>query len=125
AGGFAAAKTMLNSGFANFEHVQLHVGEENFTPIKVKLGVEQYCEYAVDMPQSLIVERGKSEAISYEVTMEKSVTAPVEQGQAVGAVRVYCDGQEIGNYPVTAVETIARIDFKTGLGLLFDALTQM
>ncbi len=46
---FAAAKTMLNYGFANYELAELRLDESYFTPVKVCLGQKQFCEYAVEV----------------------------------------------------------------------------
>ncbi|MEA5050088.1 MAG: D-alanyl-D-alanine carboxypeptidase family protein [Oscillospiraceae bacterium] len=125
AGRFAAARTMLNYGFANYESAPIGVADGSFRPVRVKRGAQPYCEYSVNLPESVVVARGKAESVRCAVELAESVEAPVEAGQTVGAVRVFCGDEEIGSYPVTAVRAIEKIDFATGFRLLFEALLDM
>ncbi len=122
---FAAATALLNYGFSNYELAEIKIDNALFTPVKVKCGENQICDYAVDMPKHVVVNKGQAEKLTYEVTIEQQVEAPVTSGQTVGSVRVLCNGEETGLYDVTAVCDIRKIDFKIGWSLLFNALTNM
>lgn len=122
---FAAATAMLNYGFSNYELAEIKIDGALFTPVRVKCGETQSCEYAVDMRSHFVVDKGQADKLSYEVVIEPTLEAPVTAGQTVGAVKVFCDGSEMGGYDVTASCDIRKIDFGIGWSLLFDALTNM
>jgi len=124
-GRFAAAKDLLEYGFANFELADTGLNPVDITPVRIKLGVEQYCEYTYDVPAYVVVERGKGGTISYDVVMDESVKAPVEEGQKVGEVTVYSEGIAIGVYPITSVRRVEKLGFGSSLSMLFQALLSM
>ncbi len=124
-GRFDAARTLLEYGFANYELAQTGLEAGQLAPVRVSLGVCESCEPVCDIPQSVVVERGKADSVVSEITIAEQVEAPVEAGQILGEVSVYCDGALIGAYPITAKEPVERLSFKTGLEKLLDAALTM
>jgi D-alanyl-D-alanine carboxypeptidase (penicillin-binding protein 5/6) len=122
---FAAAREMLEYGFAHFELADIGLNPADITPVRVKLGVEQYCKYLCEVPENVVVERGKGGTVSYDVEMAETQTAPVEAGQLLGEVVVYSEGIVIGRYPITATDGVERLDFSSSFDMLLRALASI
>ncbi|MBQ9960064.1 MAG: D-alanyl-D-alanine carboxypeptidase [Oscillospiraceae bacterium] len=108
---FADAKKLLDHGFAYYELAPLSLPEESITPVRVKGGVQQHCAYRCELPAAVLVEKGKRASVHLELTVAESLQAPVEAGQQLGQVGVYCDGQLLCAYPVTAAVPVAKMRF--------------
>ncbi|MEG2258863.1 MAG: D-alanyl-D-alanine carboxypeptidase family protein [Oscillospiraceae bacterium] len=122
---FASAGTLLEYGFANYELAPIKLDMALLTPVEVSLGEEEKCGIVYDIPKNVVVEKGKSESVMCEIEMNQKVNAPVEQGQVLGKITVYCDGIAIGNYPVTAENAIAKLQFQSGIARLLKAAFTM
>ncbi|MEG0750889.1 MAG: D-alanyl-D-alanine carboxypeptidase family protein [Oscillospiraceae bacterium] len=122
---FASARTLLEYGFANYELAKTEINPEDVTPIKVKGGIKEYCALQYDIPKSIVVDKGKKEAITFETDIAAALEAPVEKGQTVGTISVYAEGQMLGQYDVFAAESVDRITFGSGWKLLFESLVHM
>lgn len=122
---FAAARTMLEYGFANYELARVGLKPTDFTPVKISLGEAQYCEYVYDVPECVVVARGKGNSVSYTVEMTDKVAAPVEQGQQVGEITVYSEGVVIGVYPVVSTIRVEKLKFGSTFDMLWRALLKL
>ena len=105
----AAAKELLDYGFAGYSLYESPGGRAGEVPVKG--GVEDLCG-AVKLPVSMLMAKGKSRGVTEEILLDGSVTAPVEEGQRIGVVRYLSEGEVLREEPVTAASAIPRI----GLG---------
>ena len=119
---FAAARDLLEFGFANYELADVDVNPVDISPVKVKLGEVEYCDYIYDVPEYVVVDRGKGGSVSYSVEMAETQAAPVEKGQTVGEITVYSEGIVIGVYPITATQRIEKLKFGSSYKMLFESL---
>lgn len=119
---FAAARDMLEYGFTNFELADVGINPIDITPVKVKLGESEFCEYTYEVPEYVVVERGKGGTVSYSVEMAEVQMAPVDVGQTVGEITVYSEGIIIGIYPITATSRIEKLSFGSSFDLLIRSL---
>ncbi len=124
-GRFDAVRTLLEYGFSHCELADIEVDPSALTDVAVRLGEEESCPYIYDVPERLLVERGKREAVVCETELEGTVEAPVEQGQQLGCIRVYVEGSEVGSYPITASQRIEKLSFGTAYQMLVSALLEM
>lgn len=104
----AAAKELLDYGFAGYSLYESPGGRAGEVPVKG--GVEDLCG-AVKPPVSMLMAKGKSRGVTEEILLDGSVTAPVEEGQRVGVVRYLSEGEILREEPVTAASAIPRIGF--------------
>ena len=104
----AAAKELLDYGFAGYSLYESPGGRAGEVPVKG--GVEDLCG-AVKPPVSMLMAKGKSRGVTEEILLDGSVTAPVEEGQRVGVVRYLSEGEVLREEPVTAASAIPRIGF--------------
>ena len=122
---FSAASSLLEYGFANYELAPIAVDPARLAPVDVKFGVEESCAVYYEIPSCIVVEKGKADTVSAEVTLSPDVTAPVEEGQVLGEIAVYCDGAPLDTYPLTASCAVERLEFGSGLRKLLDAVITM
>ena len=121
---FAAARSLLDWGFANFMKAAL-VPPENILPVPVTGGVETQVEVTCLPPEGILIEKGKKEAITQDVILPESVAAPVEEGQERGTIAVCVDGERVAEYPILAASGVERVSFGKALGILGRTLIAM
>ena len=121
---FAAARSLLDWGFANFMKAAL-VPPENILPVPVTGGVETQVEVTCLPPEGILIEKGKKEAITQDVILPESVAAPGEEGQELGTIAVCVDGERVAEYPILAASGVERMSFGKALGILGRTLIAM
>ena len=110
---FAACKSMLDYGFANFALYTPALQEGASVP--VELGVVPSVAAVPDGEGTLLVEKGKRSSITTELTLEPGVTAPVAAGQKLGQLTVRAGDQILANIPLVAESEVPRV----GWGQMF------
>ena len=106
---FAACKSMLDYGFANFALYSPEVPAD--TAVPVKLGKSSAISAVPGEDTSLLVEKGQRGSITTQLTLEESVTAPVSTGQRLGTMTVSAGEQILAQIPLVAGESVARLTF--------------
>ena len=102
---FESAKALLNYGFSNFALVQ-PAPEEEFPAVPVTLGREEAIVPVLRETQPLLIDKAKAASVQTEVTVDESVTAPVEKGQQLGLLRVTAGDETIAELPLVAPERV-------------------
>ena len=122
---FAAARSLLDWGFASFMQAQLSP-PENLLPVPVTGGVQTQVEVVCRPPQEgILVEKGKLDAITQDVILPESAPAPIQEGQELGRVAVCVDGERVAEYPIVAAGPVERMSFGRALGILGNNLITM
>ena len=121
---FDAATTLLDYGFAAYRAVPLPAVEDQPLLIKVKGSAEESVplDYSA-LPGTLLMPKEGSTALTARADLPDALDAPVQQGQAVGTVRVLSGETLLGEYEIRAAADAPKMDFGTAFGLLWDALT--
>ena len=57
------------------------------------------------------IEKSQKGAVTTEVTLDESVTAPVSQGQRLGTLTVKCGDQVLKQVPMVAETAVTRLTF--------------
>ena len=121
---FDAATTLLDYGFAAYRAVPLPAVEDQPLLIKVKGSAEESVplDYSA-LPGTLLMPKEGGAALTARADLPDALDAPVQQGQAVGTVRVLSGETLLGEYEIRAAADAPKMDFGTAFGLLWDALT--
>ena len=106
---FGAAKSMLDYGFANYALYTPVVQEGASVP--VTLGTAASVSALPEGDTQLLVEKGKASAITTEIRLEPSVSAPVEMGQPLGTLTVKSGEQVLKEIPLVAGESVERLSW--------------
>lgn len=106
---FAACKSMLDYGFANFALVTPQLDSEASIP--VKLGTAGSVSAIPGEETALLIDKAQKGLISTEVTLDESITAPVSRGQRVGTMTIKAGEQVLAQVPMTAKEAVPRLTY--------------
>ena len=103
----AACKSMLDYGFANFSLVSPGLEEDLRVP--VTLGAADSVPLTLAGGDSMLIDKGQKNLISYEVASEPSVHAPVAKGQTLGSLTVKAGDQVLKTIPLIAASNVDRL----------------
>ena len=105
---FAACKSMLDYGFANFAVVNPDLTEQD-TAVPVRLGKETSVSAILGGDTGMLIDKAKKSAVTTEVALAESVTAPVSKGQNLGTMTVKAGDQVLAEVPLVAAEDVPRL----------------
>ena len=106
---FAACKSMLDYGFANFALVTPELGETQTVP--VKLGTVDSVRAIPGQSIRFLIDKAQRSTVTTEVTLDPSVTAPVSRGQRIGTVTVRAGDQVLAQVSMVAMDSVPRLTF--------------
>ncbi len=109
----ADATALLNYGFARYELCSL-LPEAPLPALPVELGMAETLPLRCEGESSALIPKG-SGAPGYRLELPESVSAPVEEGAALGTLTVSLGGETLARLPVVAAESVPRL----GVGPLF------
>ena len=104
---FAAAKSMLDYGFANFALYQPEIPED--TTVPVTLGTSSTVSAVPAESAQLLVDKNQANAITTEILLEPAVTAPVRTGQPLGTLVIKSEGQILRQILLVAENAVDRL----------------
>lgn len=118
---FESAKALLSYAFANYTLCPV-TSAQAIPPVTVRLGKADCVQPVFSDERSILMEKNASAKLEYELSLPESVDAPVAQGQQLGTLKVYSQGEMIDELPLVADCTVEKISV-WGLFLsLVDAL---
>ena len=103
---FAACKSMLDYGFANFALYTPALQDHAAVP--VVLGKEETVAAVPSESTALLVEKGQASSITSEMTLDESVHAPVSSGQRLGTLTIKSGEQVLAQIPLVAQKAVER-----------------
>ena len=104
----AEAQKLLDWGFATYGLFVTEAGK--LGPIYVTGGKQD--EVMLTYPRfTAVLPKGEISAVEFEVTLPKTLTAPIRRGEAVGKITYTCKGEILGEVSVLSSETVERITF--------------
>ena len=105
---FAACKSLLDYGFANYALYTPALQEGASVP--VKLGARESVGAVPGGDVSLLVDKAQRGSITTEIELEEAVTAPVSRGQRLGTLTVKAGEQVLSIVPLVAETEVVRLD---------------
>ena len=115
---FAAARGLLDYGFANYKILPAPAIDQQLTPVRVLRGREQTVDLRYTNPGSFVVEKRSPSTIVQEISLARDVQAPVLAGQTLGTVKVLIDGEQVAEYDLKAAVEVPKMN-------LLDALDRL
>jgi D-alanyl-D-alanine carboxypeptidase (penicillin-binding protein 5/6) len=105
---FAACKSLLDHGFANYAAVTPEaVGEQ----VPVVLGKAPAVSAVPSALVPLIIDKAQKNSVTTEMELEESVEAPVAKGQRLGTLTVKAGEQILAQIPLVAEESVEKKGF--------------
>ena len=103
---FAACKSMLDYGFANYGLYTPALPEA--TAVPVELGKTGSVNVIPGDVMALLVDKGQLSSVTAEVALEESVPAPVSRGQRLGTMTVKSGDRVLQQIPLVAESAVER-----------------
>ena len=118
---FESAKALLNYGFAGYALLSVWP-DGPIPPVRVELGEGETVQPVPARACTVLVEKAKAGAMSTELVLPDSLEAPVAEGERIGTLEVYVDGERVDAVELVAAEGVGRLTvgkiFKRFLGTL-------
>ena len=108
---FETAKAMLNWGFANYSTVTPTIDPSLIPDVGVIGGVAESITPVIPKVNPVLIEKGREGDITQTVDLAVDVAAPVEKGQMLGSVTFRLDDEVIGEYNLTAPDSVNKLTF--------------
>ena len=103
---FAACKSLLDYGFANYALIQ---PEFQAGQVSVNLGtVGSVRAIPTESPQ-ILIDRAQRGSVTTDIDLEERVTAPVSRGQRLGTMTVRSGEQILRQIPLVAAEPVTKL----------------
>ena len=106
---FAACKSLLDMGFANYALVQPEIPAENTVP--VKLGVADTVTAVPAEKNPFLLDKSQKNTVTTEISLDQSVDAPVSKGQRLGTMTVRAGDKILAQIPMVAEAPVAKLTF--------------
>ena len=104
---FAACKSMLDYGFANYAVAAPEIPQDAYVP--VKLGTADKIKAVPAQQDALLIDKSQKSLLSTKVELDEEVTAPVSKGQRLGTLSVCAGEQVLVQIPLVAEEAVAKL----------------
>ena len=104
---FAACKSMLDYGFANYANVKPDLGAPPAIP--VKLGTTDTVNAVPARQEALLIDKAQVNQVNIRTEVEESVTAPVSKGQRLGTLTIQVCEQVLSQVPLVAETSVPKL----------------
>ncbi len=118
----AAARKLLDFGFANYEIVTPEISEEIPKTLSVKGGMNESVTLRNEPVPSVLTEKNNKGKIESRLSIENELAAPVKEGQTVGKVDIYVNDKLYASYGVEAAETVKEMTFLRAFSLILSCV---
>jgi len=116
---FDDAKAAFDYAFAGFTAKTIvREGQELARNLAVTNGATPFINAYAAEDFSALIEKGKENMLEKELVLLEEISAPVEEGQVLGYLRILLDGEEIGRVDVISKQKVEVLDFGNALGRL-------
>ena len=78
-----------------------------------------------EVMDTILVPKGKQNAVAPTVNLPADVEAPVAKGQLLGKITFTLEDQVVGECQLSAAETVEKMSFGRALGRLLGSLIRM
>ena len=106
---FSNATSLLDYGFNNYSYKSFGNQGETIKQIAVNKGLSETVNAVYETSPSFLIKKGEEAGITYEISLDESVQAPISQGQILGTIKYSLNGIELGNVNIVAESTVEKI----------------
>lgn len=105
---FRESMKLYNYGFAQYEGVPIAQAGQVMGKVRVGKGTVDWVNIVTQDEVSAVVKKGQKRDISYKVSLEPLVIAPVAKGQTLGAIRGYEKNKEVLKVDLAAAKEVPK-----------------
>ena len=99
---------ILDYGFATYETSVVAKKGQVMETINIERGEPQEVKVATKEKITALVKKGESDRISTKITLNEKVKLPIAKGDEVGKLKVFDDGNEIGEYSLVSAGDVKK-----------------
>ena len=107
---FSNATSLLDYGFNNFTYKSFGTQDEVIKTVNVTKGISQEVNAVYETSPSFLIKKGDESSITYEISLNDTIQAPVTQGQLLGTIKYSLNGSELGTVNLVAENSVAKIN---------------
>ena len=107
---FAACKSLLDFGFANY--ALIHPDLTDASAVPVKMGAAATVDPRLGDEGSVLLDKSQKNAVTIQIALEPEVSAPVSQGQRLGTMTIKAGEQILKEIPLVAASAVPRLGFR-------------
>ena len=104
---FAACKSLLDLGFANYALVQPEIPAEMSVP--VTLGTEDFVTAVPAHQSPVLLDKSQKNTVTTEISLEPEIHAPVSKGQRLGTMTLKAGDRILAQIPLIAEKGVAKL----------------
>lgn len=116
---FEEATKLLDYGFTNFSYSSFGNQGDVVKSISVTKGINSEVNCVYESSPSFLIKKGEESGITYELSLSESIQAPIKQGQTVGTVTYYLNGNKLNSVNLVAENSVDKIDLINMSKLVF------
>lgn len=122
---FSDAKKLLDYGFANWGIVSIDMSQIPLEEVKVNHGTIGSVPVDYEVMDTILVPKGKQNAVNHTINLPTDVEAPVAKGQLLGKITFTLDDKVVGECQLSAASDVEKMSFGKALSRLLGSLIQM
>ena len=107
---FSNATTLLDYGFNNFSYESFGNQGETISTVTVTKGIQSVVNAIYETSPRFLISKGQESSITYEINLSDSIQAPVTQGQQLGTITYYLNGEKLATVSLIAECSIEKIN---------------
>lgn len=120
---FETAKKMLNWGFSNYTIFLPQIDKTSVNSVPVINGLSATVDVNIPFLKPVLIKKGDSENVRVDVKLYEDVEAPVLKGQTLGSATVFIGDEKVGEYNLTALQEVEKINLFHALMKIFNYIS--
>ena len=108
---FAGARALLDYGFSAYSVKTVLTAGEVIGEAAVKGGTKKSVGVCAAEDKSILLSKGDSAEITYQITENENITAPINKGDSIAKAQILKGGEVIDEVSLTAAERVEKRTF--------------
>ena len=102
-------KQLYDLAFLEYSMQDISLSENQNGDIPVIFGKEKYCPYSVNESFKALLKNGEAQdQFSFQVSLPDKIEAPIQKGETIGRMDVFCEGELVDSLSLVADQSIAE-----------------
>ena len=106
---FQNATSLLDYGFTNYSYKSFANQGDVVKNVTVTKGLSPSVNAVYETSPSFLIKKGEESSITYELTLNESVQAPVSQGQLLGTITYSLNGNKLSTVNLVAETSVNKV----------------
>ena len=107
---FSNASTLLDYGFSNYSFKSFGNQNDIVRNIAVSKGTSTNVNAIYETTPSFLIKKGDESNITYEISLNDSIQAPIAKGQKLGSINYSLNGSQIDTINIIAENSVDKLN---------------